>query len=60
MAFTFQNLDSVTRKYMLQELDLDIANGNTCLAYNQAGPLVAHWFVVISHKKQVSTPHDVV
>jgi hypothetical protein len=32
MSFTFQNLDSVTRKYMLQELDTDISNGNLYLS----------------------------
>lgn len=32
MALQFENLDSVTRKYMLQELDMDISNENLYLS----------------------------
>ena len=32
MAFTFHNLDAVTRRYMLQELEMDLRNGKIFLS----------------------------
>ncbi|NEZ66443.1 hypothetical protein D0962_27405 [Leptolyngbyaceae cyanobacterium CCMR0082] len=39
MVFQFENLDSKTRQFMLQEVDLDIANGNLYMSkrFNSVG-----------------------